>query len=123
MTESNVLGRGDHVPHFEVTLPTGGAFAYASIWQHKNLVLVTLPDATADSRYASELSDRHADFARLHTACVITFDRVAGLPAPGVLVADRWGEVVYAAVTSEASDLPHPSELIEWVDWIARRCS
>ena len=38
-----MLQRGDSVPVFEVTTVDGEPFSYSSIWQRKNLLLLTLP--------------------------------------------------------------------------------
>lgn len=104
-----------------VTTLGGERFDYSTIWQRRNLVLVTLEEV-GGSAYAEELFAREADFRALESVCVVTRDRVAGLPAPGVLVADRWGEIVYVAAASDRGGLPTPSELLEWLDYVARRC-
>ena len=120
MTEAKTVQRGDQVPHFEVRTLEGKLFTYTTIWQHRNLVLVTLPEAPCGA-YASALAARAAEFEAHGCACVITRDRVPGVPAPGALVADRWGEIVHVAA-SRLSGLPTPAELLEWVDYVARRC-
>lgn len=114
------LQRGDQMPHVEVTTLDGGLFAYTSVWQHQNLVLVTLPDAGSDTSLVSQLAARDGDFRNLRAACIVTRDRVPGLPAPGVLVADRWGEIVHVAIAS--AELPAASELLDWLDYVERRC-
>lgn len=121
MTEAKTLQRGDQVPHFEITTLAGDVFNYTTIWQRKNLVLVTLPEAV-DSNYASSLADRCRDFQQHDGACVITRDRVPGVPSPGALVADRWGEIVQIAAAPVVSGLPAVSELLEWLDYVERRC-
>ena len=88
----------DLVPHFEVTDHRGERFQYSSIWQRKNLVLVTLPDPDSLSLdYANRLMARVKGLNDDDTARIVTRDRVAGLSHPGVVVADRWGEVVHVA--------------------------
>jgi hypothetical protein len=116
------LQRGDPVPHFKVRTVDGDEFSYATIWQHANLVLVTLPESCGQSRYAFELSARAAEFRNLKGTCVITRDPVTGVPAPSVLVADRWGEVVHVAPAADENGLPTPSELLEWLDYVERKC-
>ncbi len=121
MTEEKRLRRGDQVPHFEVLTLTGEAFSYSSIWQRKSLVLVSLsPDV--DGGYVSELDARRQEFVALDAECVITRDRVPGVTSPGALVADRWGEIVYVAAPPEADGLPGASELVEWIEFVQRRC-
>ena len=122
MTDVNPLRPGDAVPHFEVSTLEGSVVSYAAIWQHRNLVLVTLPPAGPDSSYVSELTARGPEFHERKSACVITRDRVAGLPPPGVLVADRWGKIVHAATESQVADLPPPEELLEWLEYLEHRC-
>ena len=55
-------------------------------------------------------------------AFVITRDRVSGLPSPGVVVADRWGEIQYVADAAGVDDLPSPQELIEWLQYVQSQC-
>jgi hypothetical protein len=122
MTDAKTLQQGDQVPHFEVRTISGEVFSYAAIWQDRNLVLVTLPETAADSGYASELSARKSAFNNLKGVCVVTRDRVPGVPAPGALVADRWGEVVHVATAPDVDSLPSPPDLIDWLDYVERRC-
>jgi hypothetical protein len=106
----------------EVRTVEGTVFSYDTIWQRKNLVLVSLPDSTANATYAAELLARAPEFHARHSALVVTYDRVSGLPAPGVLIADRWGEVVHVAAVSDTGTLPGADDLLEWVDYVERRC-
>jgi hypothetical protein len=117
-----MLQRGDDVPHFDVRTVGGDVFGYGTIWQRRNLVLIVLPGSDADDGYIAALAARAAEFRDRETACVITLDAVAGLPAPAILVADRWGEVVHVATASDVSGLPTVQELLEWVDYVAQRC-
>ena len=116
------LQPGDQVPHFEVRTLTGDVFRYATIWQHKNLVLVSLSNAGADDGDPSAVARRSADFQANESTCVITRDHVPGVPAPGVIVADRWGEIVHVAAAPHVSALPAPEELLAWLDYVVRRC-
>lgn len=119
-----VLQRGDMAPHVEVRTAGGELFSYAAIWQRRNLVLVTLPAAPsiAGDDYARGLAAMSDAFRARIAECVVTRDDVAGLPAPGVLVADRWGEIVYVTVGSDVRDLPTPQALLEWLDHLETRC-
>lgn len=113
----------DLVPHFEVTDIRGERVRYSSIWQRKNLVLVTLPDPDSWSQdYADRLMTGVPGPNDDDTAWIVTRDRVAGLPHPGVVVADRWGEVVHVAQPSEVQDLPAPDEIAESVRYLQHRC-
>src|SRR5262245_60157417 len=122
MADARSLQRGDQVPHMEVRTLGGGVFSYTTTWQRKNFVLVAIPEAAAPSSYISELSARAQDFADLEGVFVVTHDDVHGLPAPGVLVADRWGEIAHVAIVPLVSDLPTASELLGWLDYVQRRC-
>ena len=66
-----------------------------TIWQQKNLVLITLSPDACDAAYVSELSSLRGACNDRECGCVITRDSVAGLPAPGAPVAERWGEIVH----------------------------
>jgi hypothetical protein len=118
-----MLNRGDRVPHFQVTTTAGEVFDYSSIWQHRNLVLVVLPEnAPAAASAALEEAIHSAAFDRNQNAWVITRGTVPGLQAPAALVADRWGEIVYAAGALTLDELPPPSSLFEWLDYVEQRC-
>ena len=118
-----MLQRGDQVPHFEVRTSGGELFRYASIWQHKNLVLVALPgDMPAGARDTLEQATRGDGFQRRESIWVVTRDHVPGLQAPAALVADRWGEIVYVTETSRVDELPTSSDLLDWLDYVDRRC-
>jgi hypothetical protein len=122
--ELNMVQPGDSVPHFEVRTLQGEQFRYSTIWQRRNLVFVTLSVSELDREgpYVSQLLARGSDFARQGAECVFTRDHLPWLPGPGVLVADRWGEVVHAVISSDVADLPSPQELIDWVAYVQTRC-
>jgi hypothetical protein len=118
---TDTLKPGDLLPHFIVTDLDGRKVDYSSsIWQRKQLVLVMLPDDGPSSHsYAQQLIGRAHDD---ETAWLVTRDRIAGLPTPGAIVADRWGEVIHVAYAPGAADLPPPDELVEWADYVQHRC-
>ena len=119
-----MLQRGDSVPHFEIKTVGGELFSYSTIWQRRNLVLVALPAAESESpgSYISRLMARQSEFSAKDAECVMTRDRVPGIPSPGVVVADRWGEIAHVATTSQVDDLTSPEELLDWVGYLERRC-
>jgi hypothetical protein len=41
---------------------------------------------------------------------------------PGVVVADRWGEIVHVATTSQVDILTSPEDLLDWLDYLEKRC-
>jgi len=119
-----MLQRGDSVPPFQVKSIRGEMFSYSSIWQRKNLVLVVIPVEESESpgTYISRLVARRSEFTAKNAECVVTADRVPGIDGPAVVVADRWGEIVHAATTSQVDALTSPEELLDWVDYLERRC-
>jgi hypothetical protein len=119
-----MLQRGDSVPHFEVRRLEGEPFSYSTIWQHKNLLLVTIPtlDSESTDAYAADVTARVRGFGDQDLESVLTQDRVPGVSAPAVVVADRWGEIVFAVEKSDVADLPAPVELIEWLDYVRNQC-
>lgn len=118
-----MLERGDQVPHFQVTALDSSSVHYVEIWQRKNLLLVSVPTESMDaSSYAAKLTDRLRQMAADDVACVITLDAVSGVGRPGVVVADRWGEICFAEEAARVKDLPGPDELIEWLHYLQKRC-
>ena len=118
--EAQMLKRGDSVPHFALRTVGGQPINYSTIWQRKNLILVTLPHA--DAEYASQLTARLPEFKDRNTECVVTREAMPQIPAPGVVVADRWGEIVFSATADRVSGLPPPEDLLDWIDYIQNRC-
>ena len=119
-----MLQRGDSVPHFEVKTIGGELFSYSTIWQRRHLVLVAIPNAETEApgTYISQLGGLGSEFTAKDAECVVTGDRLPGIRSPAVVVADRWGEIVHVATASQVDDLTSPEELLEWVDYLDRRC-
>ena len=118
-----MLRRGDQVPHFAVTTLDGTRVVYRDIWQRKNLLLVLVA-----SGEASPVRDRLSELARispelvaLNTQCVITAERIAGCPASGVVIADRWGEI-QAIVHSADDDVVDADDILDWLRYVQNRC-
>jgi len=123
--EAPVLQPGDQIPHFDVRNVQGQAISYSAIWQRKNLVLVTVPASDplgSFSKYMGRLGAAIPALTALQTECVITRDVIAGTPCPGVVIADRWGEIVHVTGGSHVAVLPGPDELLEWIDYVQRQC-
>jgi peroxiredoxin len=118
-----MLHRGDQVPHFEVRDRGGRVVSYSTIWQRRNLVLIVLSDIDTDStrRYLSEFADVTAAVGE-HTTCIVTSDSVSDLPAPAVVVADKWGEVIHICIASDVSELSPPTELLDWINYVETKC-
>ena len=119
-----MLQRGDAVPHFESVGHTGEPARYATIWQRSNLVLVALHGAGSESRrdYIAGLMARRPEFDSHNTVLVILPGSAPGLPPLGALVADKWGEIVHIATAADATGLPSPDDLLEWVEYVQTRC-
>jgi hypothetical protein len=112
------------MPMFTVTNRVDGtSVEYQQVWQRKTLLLVSVSpeDPTVDAYLESLLS--HAPALReLTTALIVTDDAVPGIPQPGVVVADRWGEVYYLKEAADTAALPGPDELIEWLRFVQNEC-
>jgi hypothetical protein len=119
-----MLVPGDTVPHFEVRTRQGKLFTYSSIWQRKNLLLVTVPTLNAGPTedYIAELASGLQHVGDHDLEYVITRDLIPGISGSAVLVADRWGEIVYAVEESDVADLPAPQDVLEWVNYLNNRC-
>jgi hypothetical protein len=117
-----MLQRGDGVPHFDVSPLVGGRVHYTTIWQRQHLLLVILPATPADGEgsWVETLTAEAAQYKDV--ALVVTRDAIAGIHGPAVVVADRWGEVVYAAAAESVRELPRVEELVEWVEHVRSKC-
>ena len=116
------LQPGAMMPHVDVVTLAGSRFAYQSIWQHRNLVLVTVTERSSvwERDYAAQVAGRSADFEARNCVCVATADPIPGLVAPAVLIADRWGEIMFVA--SAPASLPESNSLLDWADYLEQRC-
>ena len=120
---SPMLQTGDLVPHFTVTTFSGGSFDYSDIWQRKNLVLVLLPaESAASTKFVDQLTAHMSELTGDDSACVITRDSVSGVPSPGIIVADRWGEIHHVAEGKTVDDLAGPDDVIEWLRYVQHQC-
>jgi hypothetical protein len=122
MTSITALRNGDAVPHFVVRAGEGRVVEYSAIWQRRNLVLVAVPSSARADPYVATLQSRAAAFDEHESSVVVTEDRIPGLPAPGLLVADRWGEIVHLVTPQAVSDLPPAATLLRWLEAIEHRC-
>ena len=111
------------MPMFAASNADGTRVRYEDIWQRKNLLLVSLPDDDpTGAMYAASLSLLEPHLAPYDAALIITTTRIDGVPSPGVVVADRWGEVYYVQGADRAAALPPPAELIDWLRFVRNEC-
>ncbi len=120
-----MLQRGDQVPHFTLRTLAGQRVNYSEIWQRRSLLLICLPaESTADTSrtYVSGLATRADEVTEQDADCVVTAETVRGVPCPGVVIADRWGEIYFVAGSSHAEGLPSLDELLAWLRHIRNEC-
>jgi peroxiredoxin len=124
MTGKPMLQPGDSIPHFEVKTLGGELFSYSTVWQRRNLVLLAIPAAESEApgAYLSRLVALRPELTAKDAECVVTRDRVPGIQSPAVVVADKWGEIVHVATASQVDHLTSPQELLDWVEYLDRRC-
>ena len=119
-----MLKAGDRVPEFDLTSIDGRRVRFSEIWQRKNLLWILLPDdgSAASANYTSPLAAQMPELTAHDTVCLITRGNVSAVPPPGVLIADRWGEIVFATHVARAQDLPTSEELIGWLRYVRNQC-
>ena len=113
----------DLMPMFTAAKADGTVVSYEDIWQRKNLILVSLPsEDPTSSAYATALGVLAPSLDAYDAVVLIATTRIEGVPHPGVVVADRWGEVYYVEDAPHASRLPAPDELIGWLRFVRNEC-
>jgi peroxiredoxin len=120
-----LLDRGDQVPHFDVLTVDGQRVRYTEFWQHQNLVFVSLDlqSHPEHRQYAANLRARRDEFSGEETVLVISSEAVGGLPSPGVIVADKWGEIVHVFRPDEpGASMPDADDLLDWVHFVRIQC-
>jgi hypothetical protein len=118
-----VLRRGDQVPHFSVTTLDGKQVVYRNMWQRRNLLLALCArcDAHSDLDWVAQLGRTVPELAALNTEYVITAERIAGFPASGVVIADRWGEI-QAIVDDPDGAVVDADDILDWLRYVENRC-
>jgi hypothetical protein len=118
-----MLEPGNLIQPFSTTRFDGQLFDYRSIWQKRNLVLVSAPESDPGwIGYAEQLVARAPEFQAYATELVITSDPIPAVPFPGVVVADRWGEVFCIKGPHDVAGAPDADELLEWTRFVQHQC-
>jgi hypothetical protein len=119
-----MLQRRDLMPMFSVTSRIDGTRVdYKDVWQRMHLLLVGLPDSDRGSEaYAAALLPHANELRSGDVRMILTSDRIAGVPCPGVVVADRWGEIFHVHGAEQPSSLPPIDDLLEWVRFVQVQC-
>lgn len=116
-----MLQRGDSVPHFDVRQIDGKGTSYSDVWQHRNLVLVVTGDdeSAPVAETVAGLRARASQIVQLDTVTVVTADDVPGVSRPGIVIADRWGEIAHVADRAAWLDA---TGVIEWLEFLQHKC-
>jgi len=119
-----ILHARDSMPMFTVTNRLDGApFAYESVWQRKNLLLVCVPETdSAAVAYVQRLLTAAGDLGAYDAQLIVTADTVPGIPSPGVAVADRWGEIYFIHAADRADALPTADDVLDWLRFVQMQC-
>ncbi len=118
------LNPRDLLPMFTVTSAVDGASVrYHDVWQRKNLVLIVVPENDpTGAEYTNAIIGTQPPLAAQDTTFIVTSSGIPGIPSPGVVVADRWGEIYYVKGAARAADLPSPDDLAEWLRYMRNEC-
>jgi hypothetical protein len=114
-----------YVPHFDVSAVDGRRLHYDEVWHRRNLVLVVFRanEREAAAQYASRLQARAEEFWLEESTVVVTVDVVPSLSAPIVVVADRWGEILFLDSPADPTwRAPDVDELLSWVHFAQIQC-
>jgi hypothetical protein len=115
----------ESVPHFRVRTVDGRAIDYrADVWQRQNLILVCLP-APADAAardFVSQLAGEGGRLSELNACLVSTIEAIPGVPNPGVVLADRWGEIFLVVEIADPSRWPAVDDVVATVGWMEMKC-
>lgn len=116
---SRTEARLGFVPHFDVTDVDGRRVRYRDLWQRRQLLLALFEpeDVERADDLAMQLKARGDELDQTDTVAVVTTDVVPGLPAPRVVIADRWGEIQHVVET-----LPDVDEMLSWTKFVRMQC-
>ena len=117
-----MLARGDSVPHVSFLTTDGRTVSYVDLWQRQNLILVSLPADSTFRAYGADLERDLRSALPTDTSLLISHDVISDLPAPSILVADKWGEIHYAHAASDLAEMPDAEAILEWLTYVRVQC-
>ncbi len=126
-----MIQSGDQLPDFDALTLDGHRVNYRQdVWQKKLAVLVTFasPHSDVAHAYRSALAARVRELTACDTMLLIVpgdGDRHGArspLPAPAVIIADRWGEVRDVEHPPDDGGLPGVDAIIEWLRFVQVEC-
>jgi hypothetical protein len=116
---------GDLISPFDGEAIDGHRLPYEEVWQRRNVVLFVLsPSARAEaSAYLSDVDARLSQLRPNDTSLVISHQTIAGMPRDGLVITDRWGEIVHVReLTSRPQEWPSVDDIVEWVEFVRMKC-
>jgi hypothetical protein len=120
-----LLHRGNLLPRFDGTTVQGRRLEHEQLWQHRNVVLFVLTANLHDAAraYLGALDMRLSELKPDDTSLVISDHAVDGVPLDGVVIADRWGEIVYIqGLSPNLAVWPSIDDLLDWVEFVRVKC-
>ena len=117
-----VLEPGLDVPHVDLMTTAGDPVRYGDLWQHRALLLISARDAADARAFEEALRDRVGEIDALGAKAVVSTTALEGLPHPGILIADRWGEICHVAPRPESCTTAFLDELMSWLQFVQARC-
>jgi hypothetical protein len=118
-----MLQARDLMPMFTATNHVDEQFvAYRDVWQRRNLLLISIPRDLLTTPEAESFLAYARAAAEPDTMFIVTSDTLPGVPSPGAVIADRWGEVYYTAAGDRVVDLPGADALTEWLRFVQHAC-
>jgi hypothetical protein len=118
-----MLQKRDLMPMFTATNRVDGRpVDYRDVWQRRNLVLISIPPTLITTPEAEPFLAYARASPQHDTTFVVTSDTLPGVPSPGAVIADRWGEIYYVAAGDKVVDLPAPDALADWLQFVQQEC-
>jgi hypothetical protein len=84
------------------------------------VVVLHGPDCEACAAYVAKLAEQAEDIGASDGR--VKYVRAALEDAPGVAIADQWGEIAVAELAGAAHRFMEPAEVITWLQYLAMKC-